>query len=132
PPSLGVGVLLPSACVSGMLEPVNIELSTESVMVAPDASPVIVTVTVSSLSNPVAVIVGNVVVLCSATLAVVPPKLSVGVSADGFTVTAMFCDVDDACSPVVVLFAVTVSVKPFSLPPSLSVSVLLASACVSV
>ena len=60
-------------------------------MVAPAAKPAIVSVTVSSPSTPLAVIDGNVTVLPSATVAVVLPNVSTGVSAAGFTVTAIVC-----------------------------------------
>ena len=131
-PSCSVSVLPTSAPVRVKLEPLNTVLSAESVMVAPAAKPAIVTVTVSSPSTPLAVIDGNVTVLPSATVAVVLPNVSTGVSAAGFTVTAIVCAADDAVSPAVVLLAVTVSVKLPSLLPSCSVSVLPTSAPVRV
>ena len=77
-PSCSVSVLPTSAPVSVKLDPLNMVLSFESVMVAPGSSPVIVTVSVSSESTGVTLIVGRTTVLPSFTVTFVPPIDNVG------------------------------------------------------
>src|SRR5947209_8684410 len=68
----------------------------------------------------------------SATRAVGAGKARVGVSAAACTGTVVVCGAEDASSPAVVLFAVSVSVKPSSLGASFTVSPLATFAAVIV
>ena len=77
-PSCKVSLLPTSAPVSVMRDPLNTVLSAESVIVAPDGNPVIVTVMTSSESTGVTLIEGSTTVPPSFTVAVVLPSDKLG------------------------------------------------------